>query len=162
MPSDFLGSSLGIGHSWQYPIDIPTLVGGPTAYVGFTGASGTQPDQFGVQSLEGWSYRAGLPGAPNQAPVIVRPARLLTPVEYGPVSDTVVAQFVVRAEDDSPFDLKYRWSLVSAPPGANVQFDPLGVHGVRLGQPGTYVFRVTVTDAFGLSATSDATYVVQA
>jgi hypothetical protein len=160
MPSDFLGSSLGVGHSWQFPVDIPALVGGPTAYVGFTGASGPQPDQFGVQSLRDWSYRAGLPGAPNQAPVIVRPARLLTPVSYRPEALPLYAQFVVRAEDDSPFNLQYRWQLVSAPPGVAVDFDPLGVHGVRFDQPGTYVFRVTVTDAFGLTATSDATYVV--
>jgi hypothetical protein len=157
-----MGAPLGMGHSWQFSVDIPAMAGGPTAYVGFTAASGPQPDQFGVQSLKSWWYRAGSPGAVNQAPVIVRPARLVTPVTYGPVSEPLAAQFVVRAEDDSPFDLKYRWSLVSAPPGANVQFDPLGIHGARLDRPGTYVFRVTVTDAFGLSATGDATYVVPA
>ena len=158
--SDALGEPLGIGHTWHFPVDIPAVVGGPTAYVGFTGASGPQPDQFGVQELRGWSYRAGLAGTANQAPVIVRPARLVTPVVYSPVSLPVYAEFVVRAEDDGPLKLQYRWDLVSAPPGATVQFDPPGIHGVRLDQPGTYVFRVTVTDAFGLSATSDVTYVV--
>src|SRR5262249_32087235 len=154
------GAPLGIGHSWQFPLDIPALVGGPTAYVGFTGASGPQPDLFGVQSLRSWWYRAGTLGAVNQVPVIVRPARVVTPVTYGPASQPLDAQFVVRAEDDGPFDLQYRWSLVSAPPSASVQFDPLGVHGVRFDQPGMYVSRVTVTAALGLSAPSDATSVV--
>lgn len=62
-PGDSINSPRGIWHTWQFPVDIPSVVGGPTAYVGFTGASGSQPDQFGVQHVKAWRYQAVPPGA---------------------------------------------------------------------------------------------------
>jgi hypothetical protein len=38
--------------------------------------------------------------------------------------------------------------------------DPFGQNSARLDQPGTYVFRVTITDAQGLSTSEEATYVL--
>jgi hypothetical protein len=145
-----------------FPVDIPGLVGGGTAYVGFTGATGPTVDRFGSQTLAAWRYRAVPPGTPNQPPVIVRPARVVAPVDYGVLELPLQTSFQVRAEDDGgPPELRTRWELMSAPPGAIVQFDPLGRNGPRFFESGTYVFRLTATDAQGLSATSEATFVVR-
>ncbi|HKB05024.1 MAG TPA: PKD domain-containing protein [Gemmataceae bacterium] len=141
-----------------FAVDLPAFVGGNTAYMGFTGSTGPTVDPYAFQSA-GWEYRFVPPGAPNQPPVIVRPARLLAP-SYTPPWVQPWADFLVRAADDGPFDLRYRWEVVSAPAGAAPQFNPDGQTGVRFDRPGTYVFRVTATDAQGLSATSDATYLV--
>jgi hypothetical protein len=108
-----------------------------------------------------WDYRAVAPGSPNLDPLVVRPARVIAPVLYGPPTLPFSVRLVARAEDDGgPFDLRYRWELVSAPAGANPVVHPLGTHGARLDQPGTYVFRVTITDARGDSVTDEATYVL--
>lgn len=50
-------SSTNAAFSYSWPIDIPAVVGGPTAYVGFTGATG------GVTSLGqlySWTYQPGV------------------------------------------------------------------------------------------------------
>ncbi|AXC11044.1 hypothetical protein ACPOL_1700 [Acidisarcina polymorpha] len=48
------------GASWQhaFPVDIPAMVGGATAYVGFTGSTG---GNTASQKINSWSYIAGSP-----------------------------------------------------------------------------------------------------
>ncbi len=50
--------------SWSYswPIDIPTLVGGKTAWVGFTGGTGLGTAS---QKVTSWTYVTGPPALPN-------------------------------------------------------------------------------------------------
>ncbi len=47
-------------HTW--PVNIPAIVGGPTAYVGFTGATGGATSS---QKLTSWTYLPGPPVLPN-------------------------------------------------------------------------------------------------
>jgi Legume lectin domain len=138
-----------------FSVDIPDVVGGSMAYVGFTGATDETPDQFASQNVTGWRFRTVPPGSANQPPLFVRPARLTQSI-----FDPRFADLLVRAEDDGgPFNLRYRWELVSAPEGATPDLDPLGRRAVQLDRPGTYVFRLTVTDAQGLTATAEAMYI---
>jgi hypothetical protein len=56
--------------SHSFPVDIPTTVGGNTAYVGFTAATGNETAN---QEILSWTYVAGQPGAavpPPPVPVL--------------------------------------------------------------------------------------------
>jgi hypothetical protein len=150
-------------------VDLPAVVGAGSAFVGFTGSTGPDVDQFASQQISSWRYVSVPPGGSNRAPTIVRPARIVAPVSYGPEPLPLSADLRVRVEDDGgPFDLVYRRELISGP--ADVQFDPVaktgvevdapGLTSVRFFHPGTYVFRVTVTDAQGLSSATEVTYIV--
>ena len=57
------------GGVWQtsFQVNIPSLVGGNTAYVGFTGGSGGQSSS---QKVESWTYLAGAPTVTNPPPVL--------------------------------------------------------------------------------------------
>jgi hypothetical protein len=55
--------------SHSFAIDIPATVGGNTAYIGFTGATGGQTAD---QEILSWMYISGLPGA--QPPALAAPA----------------------------------------------------------------------------------------
>src|SRR5439155_24893670 len=130
----------------------------PTAYVGFTGASGPQPDQFGAQTVKTWRYQAIPPGSANRPPVIVRSARLVSVS-----SDGRMWELEARAADDGgPLNLRTHWERVSGPsPSAALpQVDWQGRTTVRFDLPGSYTYRFVATDAQGLTATSDVTYVV--
>jgi Legume lectin domain len=155
----------------SFAADLRALVGGDTAFVGFTASTGPSVNRFSRQYVASWRYQSATPGIANQPPVILRPARMVTPEYYGPVPLPLSVELRMRAEDDGgPFDLVYRRELISAPPGAEVQFDPVsttavevdapGLTSVRFSLPGTYVFRVTVADAQGLSSATEVTYVV--
>jgi hypothetical protein len=67
-----------------------------------------------------------------------------------------------RAEDDGGADeLRARWELVSGPAGSAVpRSTSLAQPTVTFDLPGTYTYRFVATDAQGLTATSDVTYVV--
>jgi hypothetical protein len=58
--------------SWShsFAIDIPATVGGNTAYVGFTGATGGQSSK---QEILSWTYVSGAPGAAVSAPPAAPP-----------------------------------------------------------------------------------------
>jgi hypothetical protein len=143
-----------------FAVDIPRLVGGPTAFVGFTGATGPVVDPYVWQQVFDWRYQTVSPGTPNEPPAIIRPARLVASAFYA--TDRAYPQ--LRAADDGgPFNLRTRWELVSGPPGAAPRFEPSPSPGnyAKFDMPGTYLFRVTVTDSQGQSAVDYATYVVE-
>jgi hypothetical protein len=144
-----------------FDVDIPAAIGGDRAYVGFTASTGATVDRFASQTVASWDFQAVAPGSPNLDPLVVRRARVIAPVLYSPPTLPFSVKLVARAEDDGgPFDLRHRWELVSAPDGAMPTIDPFGQNSARLDQPGTYVFRVTITDAQGLSTSEEATYVL--
>jgi hypothetical protein len=142
----------------SFDVDIPAIVGGSTAFAGFTGSTGATVDRFASLNVTGWRFQMVPTGTPNELPAIARPARLVPQASYA----TEIANFQLRVEDDGgPFNLRYRWELLSAPAGASVIFDPAGQGTARFDLPGVYEFRVTVTDAQGQSATGEAIYQVE-
>jgi hypothetical protein len=81
----------------------------------------------------------------------------------GPIT-TAATPLSVLGADDAPGEagLKYAWSLISGPAGGTVTFSRSGANSARntiaaFNMPGTYAVRATITDAGGLSVTSDAT-----
>jgi hypothetical protein len=142
---------------WQFPVDIPGVLGTTTAYVGFTAGSGPTADQYGSQDVLNWSYRAIPPGAPDRPPVIVRPAQA---VSTSPNGRTATLQ--ARVEDDGgPDNLRTRWEWVFTPPEpAPHLFNGSRTAAAVFDEPGTYTFRFIATDIHGQTATSDVTYVV--
>jgi legume-like lectin family protein len=154
-------SGTGLSTTASFAADIPELVGGSSAFVGFTGATGPVVDRYEWQPIFEWRYVAVLPGSPNAPPTIIRSPRL---VELGSYSLHRLAQFQVRAADDAgPFNLRTQWELVSAPPGAKPRFEhfePVNGNYAEFDVLGDYTFRVTVTDAQGLSAVGYTTYTV--
>jgi hypothetical protein len=141
----------------QFPVDIPGLLGTGTAYVGFTAGGEATADSW-AQSVYVWSYRTMPPGSANRPPVIVRAAHVVPYPSGGPWS----VELRARAEDDGGADeLRARWELVSGPAGSAVpRSTSLAQPTVTFDLPGTYTYRFVATDAQGLTATSDVTYVV--
>jgi hypothetical protein len=73
-----------------------------------------------------------------------------------PVTGNTATLTVLGADDGGESNLKYTWATVISPPGA-VAFSINGTNAakkttVTFTQPGTYYFKVTITDAAGLSA----------
>jgi hypothetical protein len=140
----------------QFPVDIPGVLGTGTAYAGFTAGGEAAADSWS-QIVYLWSYRAMPPGAPNRPPVVIRPAWAF------PESLTMrQAALRARAEDDGgPGNLRMRWEWVPQPAQPTPHMTGAGERGiVSFDQPGAYTFRFLATDAQGLTATSDVTYVV--
>jgi Legume lectin domain/Bacterial lectin len=146
----------GVTTNTPFAVDIPGLVGGPAAFVGFTGATGSIVDPSDGQNILDWRYLSVQPGTPNEPPKIFRPACLVSFV-----NDTSHAFFQTPiADDGGPFNLRARWELVTAPEGPAPEFDPSGRDAIWFQNVGTYTFRVTVTDAQGQSAVGYTTYTV--
>lgn len=91
--------------------------------------------------------------SPNQAPTIAVPASA-TP---SPVAGTSTNLSVLAADDGGEANLTYTWSLLSGP--GSVFYSANGSNAAKnstatFTQAGNYTFRVTATDAGGLSVTS--------
>jgi hypothetical protein len=90
------------------------------------------------------------------------------PASATPVQGNSTNLSVLGSIPDGENTLKYTWSLVSGPAGVNVTFSANGTNAAKNTtatfdtlKPGTYVFRVTITDLTGLlSVTSDVTVMV--
>src|SRR5262249_49490180 len=95
----------------------------------------------------------------NQAPTIASPAS----VSPGTITGTTTSLSVLGADDGGEANLRYTWSELSGP--AAIAFSTNGTNAARntsatFTQAGNYTFRVTVTDAGGLSTTSDVSATV--
>src|SRR5262249_9920315 len=85
------------------------------------------------------------------------------PASATPVQGNATNLSVLGSIPDGENTLKYTWSLASGPAGVNVTFGANGTNAAKNTtatfdtlKPGTYVFRVTITDLTGLlSVTSD-------
>ena len=114
-------------------------------------------DRFATQNVTEWRYVTIPPGQPNQPPGFVGAPRFR---DIGYFFSVYRAEMhAAVADEGGPFNLRTWWEPVSTPPGAAVRYDAFGRFEARFDTPGTYVFRVTVTDAQGLTATEYATFV---
>ena len=90
----------------------------------------------------------------NQPPTIATPAAAAP----SPVTGTTTTLSVLGADDGGEGNLTYTWATTGTPP-APVKFSANGTNAAKnttatFTKAGVYNFRVTVTDAGGLSATS--------
>ena len=98
----------------------------------------------------------------NVAPSVAAPAS----ASPGAVTDTTTMLSVLGDDDGGEGNLTYTWSTTSAPSGAAAPtFNVNGTNAakqatVTFGKAGTYTFTAKITDADGLSVTSDVTVVV--
>lgn len=98
-------------------------------------------------------------GSNNAAPTTVTPATAATPT----VTGTSTTLSVLGTDDAGEAALTYTWSTLSKPSAAATPiFSANGTNAAKATDatffaPGSYTFRVTVTDAAGLSVTSDVT-----
>ena len=103
-----------------------------------------------------------MPGGANAAPTVATAAKATA------ASATTVSLSVLGADDGGEAGLTYTWSVVSKPAGAaDPTYSLNGTNGAKnatatLLAVGAYTFRVTITDARGLSVTSDASVTVAA
>jgi glucose/arabinose dehydrogenase len=103
-----------------------------------------------------------MPGGTNAAPAVATPAAATQD------SPTTVKMSVLGADDGGEAGLTYAWTTLSKPAGAaDAAFSLSGSNGAKsstatLFQAGAYTFRVTITDARGLSVVSDVSVTVAA
>lgn len=103
-----------------------------------------------------------MPGGTNAAPTVATPAAATQD------SPTTVKLSVLGADDGGEAGLTYAWTTLAKPAGAaDATFSLSGSNGAKsstatLFQAGTYTFRVTITDARGLSVVSDVSVTVAA
>ena len=136
------------------PIDLTSVLGANTAYVGFTAATGSS---VSTQRIANWDYSG------NDGLTITTPAA----ASSGPITGTSTPLSVTATDTSSNGGaLTYAWSLLHKPSGAtNPTFDEnnsttAGNTTAHFGKAGTYVFAATATDANGLTDTSDVTVIV--
>ena len=114
---------------------------------------GTPIANLVVRDLSGNTGGSGT--GTNQPPTIATPAQVVSQ------TSTSANLHVLGADDGGEASLTYTWSVVGTPPGS-VSFSATGTNAAKdttamFGAVGTYTLRVTVTDAFGLSTTSQVT-----
>ncbi|QEH31571.1 IPT/TIG domain protein [Aquisphaera giovannonii] len=91
----------------------------------------------------------------NQAPTIATAAA----ASPSPVTGTTASLSVLGADDGGESNLKYTWQATASPSGGSPTFSANGTNAARnavvtFHRAGAYTFRVTATDAGGLTATS--------
>jgi hypothetical protein len=134
-------------------INLPQVVGGSTAYVGFTGATG---DDTSTQSINDFSFS----GASGPSVSVAAASSPTT------VTGTK-AHLSVTAVSNDGGTLSYAWTVTHVPSGAPTPtITPNNTASADLAtahffKAGTYHFRVTVTDSNGGSTVSDLSIVVQ-
>jgi hypothetical protein len=129
-------------------INIPAVIGGSSAYVGFTGSTGVQ---WSTQEITSWSYGYG----PTISSLTASPAT---------VTKHVSTLTAVAADPTGTKTLVYDWTEVSAPAGARpATFSTNGTHTdnttVTVFSNGDYTFQVTVKDKNGFEVTDDVNVV---
>jgi hypothetical protein len=127
-----------------YPIGIPAIVGGNTAYVGFTGA--TNATAGATQNIQDWTYAVATPAPPITAAPVVSPA-----------GATFAGPTIVTITDGTPNAVIYYTTDGTAPTTASsVYGGPITVNSTATIQ--------AVAQASGdlLSAVASAAYTIQA
>jgi hypothetical protein len=98
--------------------------------------------------------------------VVTRPVVNLPPVAVAGADQTVTLNTALRLDGSASSDpestaLSYRWTIVSQPSGAGLSVSCATANcGVTFATAGSFVFRLTVTDGGGLTATDDITITV--
>ena len=141
-------------------IDLPTVLGGNTAYAGFTVGSGSDNTYTAFQS---WSYTQGsssttpVTPTPPPAPTFTQAAT----ASVGSAGTTINLSAQASISDSSA--LTYNWVTLSKPTAAGLPVFSNAASNTTLAalnDAGTYSFRVTATSADGTSTTSEVSIVV--
>lgn len=134
-------------------LNLPALVGGDNAFVGFTTGSGFTTSFLDIPS---WDYVAAAPVT------IATPAAASSTHVTKRTTDLSVLGASANGEDT----LSYKWTTASHPGGApSVKFSANGTNAAkdtiaRFGKDGTYDLRCTISDDEGLQTMSDVVVVV--
>jgi hypothetical protein len=100
---------------------------------------------------------------PNQPPTVAKAAS----ASPNPVTGKTTTLSALGADDGGAANLRYTWSVVSIPSGAALPtFSVNGSNAAAntvatFSKAGSYLFRVTITDASGLSVSSQVSVTVQ-
>jgi len=135
-------------------INLATVLGAETAYVGFTGGTGTD---HSTQEIDSFDF-TGTPVPPT-----ISVAAASAPVE----PTGTKSHLSVTAQSNDAGTLTYEWSVLHKPSGAATPiFSANGTAGAsdiiaHYFKAGTYIFRCTVTDSDGGTAVSDVAVVVK-
>ena len=134
-------------------INLTSVLGGSTAFVGFTGATGFQTSTQTISAFDFTGTAAGptVTTAASSNPTIVTGTK---------------SHLTVGVTDSSSSSLTYAWTVAHKPPGAatptfstNNSSDPTTT--AHYFKDGTYNFLVTATDGNGASTSSLVQVVVQ-
>jgi hypothetical protein len=107
-----------------------------------------------VTTADRFTYGGG-GGTTNAPPTVATPAAASPSTVHGKTT----ALSVLGADDGGEANLTYTWVMTSGPMGAHPTFSANGTNAaknttVTFDRAGGYTFRVTITDAGGLTATS--------
>jgi hypothetical protein len=144
------GSDIG---TFSQAVDLPSILGADSAYVGFTGGTGSLTS---TQQIESWDFTGT-----SASPTITTNAAA-TP---SPVTGTT-ATLSVGADSNGNGNDTYDWTLLKTPSGAATpnfsdnNDTTASAPTVTFHKDGTYDFRVTVTDGASNSVFSDVSVVV--
>ena len=149
-----IDTSTNVSASQSYTVNIPSIVGGNTAYVGLTGATG---GQVSTQDILNWEYDAGL--ADQAYPTIAIQASASPSPTNGATTLSVLGGDATKEPS-----LTYTWSAFSVPAGAAIPtFSVNGTNAAKntattLSKAGAYTFLVTAYDGT-LTAVSTVTVI---
>lgn len=134
-------STTGKSFSTSAAVNIPSVVGDTTAYVGFTGGTG---GETAVQELLSWTYT---PGAPAQSPCA-------TPT-FSPVGGTYTSIQTVRISDTTPSATIYYTTNGTTPStSSTIYAGPISVASSET------LEAIAVASGFNNSAVGTAAYVI--
>jgi hypothetical protein len=130
----------------SYPVNIPAIVGGNTAYIGFTAGTG---GLTAVQSVQNWTYNPiTIPTAPTQLTALVTgPTKITLKWADNSLNE---AGFLIQRATDSAFTQNV--VFINAPPNATKSASYVDT-SVAAGT--TYYYRVLASDLAGSSAWSE-------
>lgn len=123
----------------------------------------TITDAGGLSVTSSTSVAVTVPPPPNQPPTVATAATATPSV----VTTRTTTLSVLGADDGGAANLRYTWSVLSAPDGAPLPtFSRNGTNAASttvatFSRAGTYLFQVTIADLAGLTATSTVSVIVQ-